>query len=320
MKRKVNRVGQNTLTVSLPAGWVREHGVKAGDEIEVVEEGSNLVLVRGERDKKLVRAVLNVDNLNKMLVNRHLQEFYRQGADEIVVKFTKETIPEYKTGKQVAVDKYLKKIVERFIGLEIVSQTKNKIVLQNLISEAEQEKLDVVQKRIYFLLKEFFDEFVAAMDGDFREFHAQTYSYHDNIAKFTAYYLRLLHMSDVPAELKARLFSLFTLVDKIVDKVRHTSERIEEAGRIPPKVKRYVKDIFNFYLSQFDIFLKKKCSVEDLEHIIKKRYTLLKKIESENFKLEELKVMTECKILLDTIVDFSETYVAMNMEGYVGDL
>ena len=35
MKRKVNRVGQNTLTVSLPSKWARKYNIKAGDEIVV---------------------------------------------------------------------------------------------------------------------------------------------------------------------------------------------------------------------------------------------------------------------------------------------
>ena len=35
MKRKVNLVGQNTLTVSLPTKWARDNGIKKGDEINI---------------------------------------------------------------------------------------------------------------------------------------------------------------------------------------------------------------------------------------------------------------------------------------------
>ena len=42
MKRKVNRVGANTLTVSLPSKWAMKYGIKAGDEIEGNEEGKKI--------------------------------------------------------------------------------------------------------------------------------------------------------------------------------------------------------------------------------------------------------------------------------------
>ncbi|MCK5630481.1 MAG: AbrB/MazE/SpoVT family DNA-binding domain-containing protein, partial [Nanoarchaeota archaeon] len=35
MKRKVNKVGQNTLTVSLPSKWVKKLNIKPGDELEL---------------------------------------------------------------------------------------------------------------------------------------------------------------------------------------------------------------------------------------------------------------------------------------------
>ena len=38
MKRKVNLVGQNTLTVSLPTKWAQEHGIKKGIEVELLED------------------------------------------------------------------------------------------------------------------------------------------------------------------------------------------------------------------------------------------------------------------------------------------
>ena len=317
MKRKVNRVGQNTLTVSLPARWVQKHGISAGDELELEEQGKNLVIVKEKAGRRIKRVVLDLDNFNKMMLNRYIHEFYRQGAEEIVLKFTKDSIPDYKKGLSVAIDKRVRRLLERFIGMEVISKTKNKIVLQSLMTEAEPGKIDVVQKRVYFLIKEFFDEFVSAMDEDFSEFHEKCYDYHDNIAKFLYYYLRLLHFSDIPDEKKARLFGLFIVIDGMMDKVRHTSERINEMKTITPKIKKYIREIFSLFLDQFDLLFKKKYKMEDLESLIKKRYSLVKRVNSEKFTGEGLATIGECKILLDTINDFSETFVALNAEKYV---
>jgi phosphate uptake regulator len=316
MKRKVNRVGQNTLTVSLPAKWVQKQGISAGDDLDVEEEGNNLVIIRDAGKTKINKVILVLDDLNKMLVNRYLHEFYRQGAEEIVLKFAKQKIPDYKTKTQIQIEKHVKKLVERFIGLEVVSLTKNKILLQSLMAAEEPGKIDVVQKRVYFLVKEFLDEMILALDKDFRDFHEKSYDYHDNIAKFTAYYLRLLHFSDLPDEHKTRLFGLFMVIDKMIDKVRHTSEMLDDMKKITEKVKGYLREIFDLFLQQFDLLFKKKCGACDVESLVKKRYALVHKINSERFSYEEIKVMAESKILLDTIVDFSETHIALTMERY----
>ena len=38
MKRKINRVGPNTLTVSLPSKWAKRYGLRKGDEINLEEQ------------------------------------------------------------------------------------------------------------------------------------------------------------------------------------------------------------------------------------------------------------------------------------------
>ncbi|MBW2997329.1 AbrB/MazE/SpoVT family DNA-binding domain-containing protein [Candidatus Woesearchaeota archaeon] len=317
MKRKVNRVGQNTLTVSLPVRWVQKHEVNAGDELEIEEQGKNLVIVKEKAGKRIKRVALDLDNFNKMMLNRYIHEFYRQGAEEIVLNFTKDAIPDYKKGGSIAIDKRVRRLLERFIGMEIVSKTKKKIVLQSLMTEEETGKIAVVQKRVYFLIKEFFDEFISSMDDGFSAFHDKCYDYHDNIAKFLYYYLRLLHFSDILDEKKARLFGLFMVIDGVIDKARHTSERINEMKTITPKVKKYVREIFVLFLEQFDLIFKKNYSMDDLEALIKKRYNLVKRVNSEKFTGDGLIVMSECKVILDTINDFSETFVALNVEKYV---
>ena len=48
MERKINRVGTNTLTVSLPQSWVKRYQLRAGDSIAVEEQGSVLKIIAGD--------------------------------------------------------------------------------------------------------------------------------------------------------------------------------------------------------------------------------------------------------------------------------
>ena len=317
MKRKVNRVGQNTLTVSLPSKWVKKNQIRVGDELEIEEEPKRLTIHSGKTRKKINKAVINLDNFNKVMLNRHLIELYRQGVEEIVLKFSKDTIPDYKFNRQLNINSYVNKIIDRFIGMEIVSQTSNSIVLESLISKDEIEKRIIILNRTFFLIKEFLDEFIKHLDGNFEKFHSKSYDYHDNIAKFTYHYLRLLNFSDMPDEKKSQILGLFMVVDKVIDKIRHTSEQVNEMKKITKKTKEYLKELFDLFLEEFDFILKKNYKLNEIEDFIKKRYALVDKVNSEKFTYEELKVIAESKIILDTINDFSEAYVALRIDKFL---
>ena len=46
--RKVIRLGQNGLVITLPAGWVRYYNLKAGDRLEVTANKKLIVRPRGK--------------------------------------------------------------------------------------------------------------------------------------------------------------------------------------------------------------------------------------------------------------------------------
>jgi phosphate uptake regulator len=317
MKRKVNRVGQNTLTVSLPNKWAKKQGIKVGDEIEVKEDG-NIISITTQGQKSYGRKViLNVDVFNKHMINRHFHEFYRQGIDEISIHFSKFKLHDHKRSTDIEIEKYINKLVGRFIGMEIVSQTKDKIVIQSLIKDDYPEKIETTKNRIYFLIKEYLNEFINSMEYNFNEFYEKSYDYHDNISKFTYYYLRLLHFSDISEDKKQRLCSLYIILDKTIDKIRHTAERVFECGKVSKKTKSYLIEIFDLFLEQFDMISKPNYTLQQIDRLINRRYALVHKLNKDKLAIDEQKIISECKILLDTINDFSETYIALNIEKYI---
>ncbi len=44
MKRKVSLHGPSTLTVSLPSKWVKKYCIKKGDELDIEEKNSTLII------------------------------------------------------------------------------------------------------------------------------------------------------------------------------------------------------------------------------------------------------------------------------------
>jgi len=318
MKRKINRVGTSTLTVSLPSKWAKQHGLKQGDEVDVAEEDTSISITVGKTKKTTKKVALRTEGFSTHLMNRVLGELYISGADEIIINLDSETIPDYKNGRDVRVNDYVKKIIHRFIGIEIVYQTPSRIILQSMLAGEKSENNDVAQRRAFYLMKEFFDEFLACLDEDFETFHGKSYDYHDTVGKFVYYYLRLLLTSDMDCLKKSKLLSLYNRISGILDKVRHTSEHIAEMKKISGKLKNYLKEIFDFFIEEFKLVLSKP-GAKEIDALIKRRYALVKKIRYEKFTDDEYRVISECKPMLDTINDFAETYFQLNLEEFTVD-
>ena len=86
MKRKIIKQGHNTLTLTLPRDWIKRLNLKAGEEIDVVENEDSLV-INGHQNTKNNCAIIDITNCSVPLLWRYVQSAYRSGCDEIKVVF-----------------------------------------------------------------------------------------------------------------------------------------------------------------------------------------------------------------------------------------
>ena len=307
MKRKINLVGTGTLTVSLPAKWVEDHHLKKGDELEVKHNHSEIIFSLTKKQKENKEISLNIDQFNRYLLARYLESLYINNYDRITFIYSKTEIYDDKVNKNINLKSFINKLKNRFIGMEIVSQTSTSTELKVFIINKE-ETPRKIEKRIYFLLKETFDELINSINHHHKEFHQNIYEHHDNITKFISYYLRALEESDKGEEEKKQLFSLYMIIDKMIDKFRHVSEMIDKHGT-SEKVKKYLKEIFSLVEELFLALHKEEINQE----LVAKRYKLVQKIGKEDFSLAELKVISEVKIFLDVINDFCRTIIVKDL-------
>ena len=151
------------------------------------------------------------------------------------------------------------------------------------------------------------------MGKDFKKFNETMYERHDNVVKFALHLSRIVHLSDKSEDEKTQTLAVIDSIHKTMDKLRHTSMRVAEMKKITPKIKSILSEIFAFYISQFDVILKKDYNLKDLDDMIKRRSDLVNKVNSEKLTPEEARVLSDCKILLDTFNEFTSYYAAMHL-------
>ncbi len=83
MRRKVNRVGNSTLTVSLPSSWTKKHKISPGDELDAVETEKGIVFSTSRLTEKEKKAEIRFTKEEEMHIKSWISRLYRNGFTEI---------------------------------------------------------------------------------------------------------------------------------------------------------------------------------------------------------------------------------------------
>jgi phosphate uptake regulator len=137
-KRKINRVGTSTLTVSLPSRWAKQYGLKAGEEVEVKEEGPQLVIGTSKAFSTPKKVSIHL-KAGEPFRRRYLNVMYRDGYDEIEL-----------TSEEPIDRDYLKKAISELLGFELVESSPKRIVVRNVATPNESE-FDNIFRRLFLL-------------------------------------------------------------------------------------------------------------------------------------------------------------------------
>ena len=138
MLRKVIKLGDETLVVSLPSAWAKQHKLKKGDELEAEETGPKLVLYP-KSEANHGKTSIDVSGC-KPMIKRILGALYKAGYDEFEVGFV--------TAEELA---SVKEVMGEFVGFEIINEGKNAVVIKN-ISHIIPDEFGNIQRKIVFVI------------------------------------------------------------------------------------------------------------------------------------------------------------------------
>jgi phosphate uptake regulator len=332
MKRKIIKQGHNTLTLTIPTQWAKKLNINPGDEIDVLERDNQLVInSSGNLQDKC--AVIDIRDFNVPLLWRYFQGAYRAGCTEIKVLFDPKkdkyqdafhfytTLFEYSEfGLKVpskSAQVMLQEIVSRFIGIEIIENSKDYLVIKEL-GEPTAKEFDNSLRRIFLVILELFDRLIEAIDKNETNDSSLCKELHSidlNTDKFVDYCARILNRSafDIPEKKKQLLFSTLFLLELLGDNFkdmgkhlalakRPVKEALESSLNTKEHFERYYKlyykysrdDAIKFFESDVNVYTinsakKENVSSKDAKSIIRH----LLEIKRLTLALAELRIQME---------------------------
>lgn len=156
--RRVVKLGRSTLAVTLPKEWVESVKLKKGDYV-LAEDGGESTLRLSKMKEKFYTApkvcVINVDSIrSKTLLTRLIIGAYTVGHELIWLHSRRGIKPD----EMIEVNRILQKLV----GLHIVEQTENIVLLQSL-ADPTKPSLDNSIRRLHLLTYSMLENILRAL-------------------------------------------------------------------------------------------------------------------------------------------------------------
>jgi phosphate uptake regulator len=298
MKRKIVKQGAATMTISLPASWIKKFNLKVGDELEIDEVG-NKIEISTEKAMGPKKAELDASKLGRFTKN-DLSHLYILGYDEIIINFKDEDV--------------LKQIKDRIpdcIGYEIIDQTENKIIIKS-ISSALEEEFDNILRKVFLILKEMADNIYQALKN--KEFLRlkQIRDMETINNKFTSFLLRLL-MKKGYKKKPSRTLQAYDMVqnlERAADEYKYICDDLADAKKpIDKEVLALLKELNNYYETLYHLYYKsdpvKKIQIYKRRKELKDRATKFLKTN------KEIVLSHHLIALLEKIYNTAGSYLAI---------
>ena len=268
MKRKVVLHGPSTLTISLPASWIKKFDVRKGDELEIDECGDEIRI--STDSSRFEQKQIDIENLQRV-GKSYITSSYRQGYDEI--DFT------YKDNDYLETIHDL--INQEITGFEVVRQKDNHCVIKDLTGHNKDE-FGVALRRSWLLLLDLSSESLRIVKKGKSKDLKNIRLIDSSINKFTNYCLRILIKRGRYDYKKTPPYYHFVkCIEEIADKYK---ELCIFCFKHPQKIDKEMFDFFdrtNSYLnSVYELFY--KCDYSKIEDLFNKTKFDCKEVSNTN--------------------------------------
>jgi len=304
-QRKLIQHGLSSLTMALPSKWIKHYGLKKGDSVFVDQDGSKLH-IRTEKTVEIGSVTVDVTQLDRTSALLYIMSLYRFGYNEIEVRYKHPKAIHFRRDKKVTYSSVMHYLMGRLIGMEIVEEKENKIIMK-LITKETGDDLDIIIRRVFHLLNEAADTLYEGIcEKDLNKIRSIE-DKHDNINKFVNYTLRLLNKFGFPDAKKTGYYThIVANLDKIVDILKYNARDIEDKKHFDKKTLEIWKMVNQGIRAYSDLFF--SFSAEKVSKLSENRDKTKEKLvrNAKHIPADELLQLTSMKQILEIILDLTD--------------
>jgi len=243
MKRKVIQIADSTQLISLPRKWALAHGIKKGDEIEVKEDGANII-VSTEKDPKIDEITIDVKGLTPLLVTRLVARAYQKGYDVLNIMADK---PE--------VIRAIQDKIQELIGFEILEKNKDGCRVE-IISSRLEINFDSALRKAFLTLVDMAQECWDGFNKSDKSALENLWIRDIEINKFCYFCLRAINKGERHSFGDFALHYLIESLEDSGDEYKELSKALLKVGFKQNTIKELLSQLNEMVKGSYDFFYK----------------------------------------------------------------
>lgn len=156
--RNLQKTGGSSFTITLPKEWITRFNLKDKDKVIMDQHKSGSISILPYYVKKIQhRTIISISNLTLNAIVREIIAHYIVGVDELVLKENQFT-SEQKSA--------IRKVTRDLVGMEIIEETSNKIIIKNVFDNRKFSISDSVEKMFLIIIAMYEDVMRAIENRD----------------------------------------------------------------------------------------------------------------------------------------------------------
>ena len=336
--RKIQFTGKSSYIVSLPKEWIKDHGIKQGDQVSVVRQGSSVLEIKpvsfGRRTTQDSATLIITSKDDKHTITRKLISLYFLHYKTIYVVQENGRV---EPNQRNAIRNTVKKIL---MGAEITADSTNEITIQVLINLVELS-IDGAFKRMLHLSKAMQNDALLALRENNKELAQEVLNSDDDVDRFSFYIIRQLtiaiensHMLEEMGFTNARDCMGYRIVVKNIERladhaVSLSQDILDFENTIPDKIIDKIQEMSDFSLNVIDdtclaLFKNDYAGAEkaigeshNISKYEKKVIDLIKTIKNEETAFRVRRIVENIRRISEYASDIGEVVLNMNVEKLI---
>ncbi len=304
MKRKLIRLAEKTLVVSVPVAWAKAQGLEKGDEVSCVVSDTKLILTPPKKTSITKSITIDIKNVTERVLRWQISSLHKQGFDEIIVTSFSE--------KQYAVIEDLVKNL--FIGFIVKDKSNLRIVIGQ-VAVVDADEFDATLRRSFRLLNTMIDETQKSfVEQDIVLLHKQKDNEQLN-NKLTNFCERLLNKSLTQKDNGHFWYVIAWNLEKIADNFKYLAKQVSEIKKSTPNTLLLFEQLSSYAKEYYDVFYNFTFEKLSALSLLKKDLESLCLLMLNSADMQERLIAHFMHIVVLQFADFSASLIALRFIG-----
>ena len=295
--RKVNLVGRNTLTVSLPSSFVLENGVSKGDELFTLVEGESVIFSVDSFRRKGRCVSLKVNCGDVFLIERVLDRFYFSDCTKVVLFFESDVgLGESNVRGEWIADVVKRVVDERFVGVDVVFASRDRVEVRFFLIDGGERDFDEFEREIFVLFDEFVNDFIGIFDEGVKVSKVDFERKFGEFMRGVRYFIRRVEWSCFREKEKREVFLFYIFLLEVSQRLKGVVDKVY--------VSNFSEEFLNLLRCVFDLFFEGVNFKKFDSAFVSKVRKCLERCDDLSFLSHEMLVLSECRRVLEGIFLF----------------